>query len=178
MSSRRIAIFDTTLRDGEQSPGIALRPDEKAEAARMLERLGVDVIEAGFAASSPGDFEGVRAAAAAVERVTVASLCRTLTTDIEAGAEAVRGAPRSRLHIFIATSPVHMEKKLGLEPREVVEHASRAVAYAREVDYWVDDEEGWPVKAMYSATGDGRLDLTAKLTDDNDPSVVVTPPAP
>jgi len=132
VSSRRIAIFDTTLRDGEQSPGIALRPDEKAEAARMLERLGVDVIEAGFAASSPGDFEGVRAAAAAVERVTVASLCRTLTTDIEAGAEAVRGAPRSRLHIFIATSPVHMEKKLGLEPREVVEHASRAVAYARE----------------------------------------------
>ena len=132
MSSRRIAIFDTTLRDGEQSPGIALRPDEKAEAARMLERLGVDVIEAGFAASSPGDFEGVRAAAAAVERVTVASLCRTLTTDIEAGAEAVRGAPRSRLHIFIATSPVHMEKKLGLEPREVVEHAARSVAYARE----------------------------------------------
>ncbi len=132
MSSRRIAIFDTTLRDGEQSPGIALRPDEKAEVARQLERLGVDVIEAGFAASSPGDFEGVRAAAAAVEHVTVASLCRTLSTDIDAGAEAVRDAPRSRLHIFLATSPVHMEKKLGLEPHEVIEHASRAVAYARE----------------------------------------------
>ena len=112
MSSRRIAIFDTTLRDGEQSPGIALRPDEKAEAARMLERLGVDVIEAGFAASSPGDFEGVRAAAAAVERVTVASLCRTLTTDIEAGAEAVRGEGSP-----VANAVQRLEEGIEDEPR-------------------------------------------------------------
>ena len=89
MSSRRIAIFDTTLRDGEQSPGIALRPHEKAEIAAQLERLGVDVIEAGFAASSPGDFEGVRAVAEAVERPTVASLCRASKDDVDAAAEAL-----------------------------------------------------------------------------------------
>jgi 2-isopropylmalate synthase len=129
--TRRITIFDTTLRDGEQSPGIALRPDEKAEIARQLERLGVDVIEAGFAVSSPGDFEGVKAVAAAVERPTVASLCRTRKEDIDAAAEALAGARRSRIHIFLATSPVHMEKKLRMEPEKVVEQARWAVGYAR-----------------------------------------------
>jgi len=129
--TRRITIFDTTLRDGEQSPGIALRPDEKAEIARQLERLGVDVIEAGFAVSSPGDFEGVKAVADAVERPTVASLCRTRKEDIDAAAEALAGARRSRIHIFLATSPVHMEKKLRMEPEEVVEQARWAVGYAR-----------------------------------------------
>jgi 2-isopropylmalate synthase len=129
--TRRITIFDTTLRDGEQSPGIALRPEEKAEIAGQLERLGVDVIEAGFAVSSPGDFEGVKAVAEAVERPTVASLCRTRKEDIDAAAEALAGANRSRIHVFIATSPVHMEKKLRLEPDEVVEQARWAVGYAR-----------------------------------------------
>jgi 2-isopropylmalate synthase len=129
--TRRITIFDTTLRDGEQSPGIALRPEEKAEIAEQLERLGVDVIEAGFAVSSPGDFEGVKAVAEAVERPTVASLCRTRKEDIDAAAEALAGASRSRIHVFIATSPVHMEKKLRLEPDEVVEQARWAVGYAR-----------------------------------------------
>ncbi|MEX2464712.1 MAG: 2-isopropylmalate synthase [Gaiellaceae bacterium] len=129
---RTITIFDTTLRDGEQSPGIALQPHEKAEIAEQLERLGVDVIEAGFAVSSPGDFEGVRSVAAAVERPVVASLCRTRKEDIDAGAEALAGARRSRLHVFIATSPVHMRKKLRLEPAEVVEQARWAVAYALE----------------------------------------------
>jgi len=129
--TRRITIFDTTLRDGEQSPGIALRPDEKAEIAGQLERLGVDVIEAGFAVSSPGDFEGVKAVATAVERPTVASLCRTRKEDIDAAAEALAGARRSRIHIFLATSPVHMEKKLRMEPEEVVEQARWAVGYAR-----------------------------------------------
>ena len=129
--TRRITIFDTTLRDGEQSPGIALRPDEKAEIARQLERLGVDVIEAGFAVSSSGDFEGVKAVAAAVERPTVASLCRTRKEDIDAAAEALACARRSRIHIFLATSPVHMEKKLRMEPAEVVEQARWAVGYAR-----------------------------------------------
>ncbi len=133
MSSRRIAIFDTTLRDGEQSPGIALQPAEKVEIATQLERLGVDVIEAGFAVSSPGDFEGVRDVAQVVRRATVAALCRTRREDIDAAAEAIAGAKRSRLHVFIATSPVHMEKKLGLEPDEVVEQAAWAVAYAREL---------------------------------------------
>ena len=129
---RRITIFDTTLRDGEQSPGIALRPDEKAEIARTLERLGVDVIEAGFSASSPGDFEGVAAAASAVERVTVASLARTTAEDIDAAVESLREAPRSRVHVFIATSPLHMERKLGLEPDEVLERVAWSVGYAVE----------------------------------------------
>jgi 2-isopropylmalate synthase len=129
--TRRITIFDTTLRDGEQSPGIALRPEEKAEIAGQLERLGVDVIEAGFAASSPGDFEGVKAVTEAVERPVVASLCRSRKEDIDAAAEALAGARRSRIHIFLATSPVHMEKKLRLEPEEVVEQARWAVGYAR-----------------------------------------------
>jgi 2-isopropylmalate synthase len=132
VSSRKIEIFDTTLRDGEQSPGIALQPDEKVEIAEQLERLGVDVIEAGFAVSSPGDFEGVRAVARTARNATVATLCRTRKEDIDAGAEALAEARRSRIHIFLATSPVHMEKKLQLEPHEVVEHADWAVAYAAE----------------------------------------------
>ena len=110
MSSRRIQIFDTTLRDGEQSPGIALRPEQKAEVAEQLERLGVDVIEAGFAAASPGDFEGVRAVADVARRATVASLCRTRREDLDAGADALRDAHRSRIHIFLATSPIHMDE--------------------------------------------------------------------
>ena len=129
---RRITIFDTTLRDGEQSPGIALAPDEKAEVAQTLERLGVDVVEAGFAASSPGDFAGVAAVANAVSRVTVASLARTTAADIDAAVAALTGAPRRRLHVFIATSALHMERKLGLTPDEVLERVSWSVAYAAE----------------------------------------------
>ena len=130
MERRRITIFDTTLRDGEQSPGIALRPDEKAEIAEQLERLGVDVIEAGFPASSPGDFEGVREVARTVTGPTVAALARTRKEDIDAAVEAVAGAGRSRLHVFIATSALHMERKLGLEPAEVLEQVRWSVAYA------------------------------------------------
>jgi 2-isopropylmalate synthase len=143
VSSRRIEIFDTTLRDGEQSPGIAMQPHEKAEVAEQLERLGVDVIEAGFAVSSPGDFEGVRAVAGAVSRATVASLARTRREDLDAAAEALRGAHRSRMHIFLATSPIHMEKKLRLGPEEVLEQAAWAVAYASsrtdEVEFSCED---------------------------------------
>jgi len=140
---RTIKIFDTTLRDGEQSPGIALQPESKAVIAAQLERLGVDVIEAGFAASSPGDFAGVEAVSAAVERTTVASLCRTTPDDIDASAEALREARRSRLHVFIATSPLHMERKLGMEPQEVLEAATAAVARAAgladEVEFSAED---------------------------------------
>ncbi|HZT53329.1 MAG TPA: hypothetical protein VE995_03015, partial [Gaiellaceae bacterium] len=143
MNHRRIQIFDTTLRDGEQSPGIALQPDEKAEIALQLERLRVDVIEAGFAGASPGDFEGVRAVSAAVAAPTVASLARTRREDIDAAAEALAGAKRSRIHVFIATSALHMEKKLGLEPQQVVEQARDAVAYAAsladEVEFSCED---------------------------------------
>jgi len=143
VSSRRIQIFDTTLRDGEQSPGIALRPEEKEEVAEQLERLGVDVIEAGFAAASPGDFEGVRAVAAVARGATVATLCRTRREDIDAGVDALRDARRSRIHVFLATSPIHMEKKLRLTPDEVSAQAAWAVAYARarvdEVEFSCED---------------------------------------
>jgi 2-isopropylmalate synthase len=143
LSSRRISIFDTTLRDGEQAPGIALRPDEKVEIGEQLERLGVDVIEAGFAASSPGDFEGVQAVAQAAKHVTVASLCRASSADIDAAAAALEGAPRSRIHIFLATSALHMEKKLRLTPVEVVAHATSSVAQASasvdEVEFSCED---------------------------------------
>ena len=139
----RITIFDTTLRDGEQSPGIALQPHEKAEIAEQLERLGVDVIEAGFAISSPGDFEGIRAVARVARNATVASLARTSRDDVDAAIEAVADAHRTRLHTFIATSPIHMERKLRLEPAEVLEQARAAVAYAHgrvdEVEFSAED---------------------------------------
>ncbi len=143
MSARRISIFDTTLRDGEQSPGIALQPHEKAEIAEQLERLGVDVVEAGFPGASPGDYEGVRSVALAVEAPTVAALARTVRGDLDAAAEALADARRSRIHVFIATSPVHMERKLGLEPSEVVQQARWAVEYAAaradEVEFSCED---------------------------------------
>ena len=143
MSARRISIFDTTLRDGEQSPGIALQPHEKAEIAEQLERLGVDVVEAGFPGASPGDFEGVREVALALGTPTVAALARTRVEDIDAAGEALAGARRSRIHVFIATSPVHMERKLGLEPAEVVRQARSAVEHARtladEVEFSCED---------------------------------------
>ena len=129
---RRIKIFDTTLRDGEQSPGIALRPSEKGEIALSLERLGVDVIEAGFAASSPGDFDGVAAVADVVTRATVASLARTTADDIDAAVAALASARHRRVHVFIATSALHMERKLGLSPAEVLERVRWSVAYAVE----------------------------------------------
>ena len=132
MPHRRITIFDTTLRDGEQSPGIALQPHEKAEIAVQLERLGVDVIEAGFPISSPGDFEGVRSVVAVAGSATVAALARTEIADIDAAAEALAGAKRSRLHVFIATSALHMERKLQLEPAEVLERVARSVRHAAE----------------------------------------------
>jgi 2-isopropylmalate synthase len=140
---RRITIFDTTLRDGEQSPGIALQPDEKAEIAAQLERLGVDVIEAGFPISSPGDFEGVGAVAQTVTGATVAALARTELDDVEAAAEALAGAGRSRIHVFIATSALHMERKLGLEPAEVLERVRTSVRtanrHADEVEFSAED---------------------------------------
>lgn len=130
--SRRIQILDTTLRDGEQSPGIALQPHEKAEIAEQLERLGVDVVEAGFPGASPGDFEGVRAVAAAVRGPVVAGFARTRREDIEAAGHALAGARRSRIHLVLATSALHMEKKLRLDPEDVVRQARWAVEYAGE----------------------------------------------
>ncbi|MFZ4499337.1 MAG: 2-isopropylmalate synthase, partial [Burkholderiales bacterium] len=134
----RLYIFDTTLRDGEQSPGAAMTRDEKVRIARQLEKLGVDVIEAGFAAASPGDAEAIRAVAEVVKDSTVCSLARATERDIQAAGDAVAPAPRKRIHTFIATSPIHMEKKLRMQPDQVVEAAIAAVKFARK---FTDDVE-------------------------------------
>jgi 2-isopropylmalate synthase len=134
----RLIIFDTTLRDGEQSPGASMTREEKLRIARQLERLRVDVIEAGFAAASNGDFESVRAIAEVVRDSTVCSLCRANEKDIARAAEALAPAPSRRIHTFIATSPLHMEKKLRMAPEQVLEHARLAVRFARQ---FTDDVE-------------------------------------
>src|SRR5580765_4205003 len=127
----KLIIFDTTLRDGEQSPGASMTKDEKLRIARQLERLRVDVIEAGFPASSNGDFDAVVAIANAIKDSTVCGLSRANDRDISRAAEALKGAARGRIHTFIATSPLHMEKKLRMSPDEVFEQARLAVRFAR-----------------------------------------------
>ena len=131
MADDRLIIFDTTLRDGEQSPGFTMNQAEKLEVARALAALRVDVIEAGFPISSPGDLEGVRLIAREVRGPVVAGLARAGRQDIDAAAEAVRDAERSRIHVFIATSPIHMEHKLRMTPDQVCEASVDSVRYAR-----------------------------------------------
>ncbi|MEG6504068.1 2-isopropylmalate synthase [Nitratidesulfovibrio sp. 1201_IL3209] len=130
IESGRIRIFDTTLRDGEQSPGATMNLQEKIRLARQLETLGVDIMEAGFPASSQGDFEAVQAIARAVRGVEVAGLCRAMPADIDRAWEAVKVAENPRIHTFLATSPVHMQYKLRKEPDQVVEMAVAAVRHA------------------------------------------------
>ncbi|MFA5787910.1 MAG: 2-isopropylmalate synthase [Actinomycetota bacterium] len=129
--SERVLIFDTTLRDGEQSPGIALNTKEKLEIAEQLARLGVDVIEAGFPRTSQGDFDAVRAISAAVHGPTIAALARTDKGDIDRAWEAIAGAGRPRLHVFISTSQLHREHMLRASEAEVLEQAVAMVAYAK-----------------------------------------------
>ena len=129
--AKRIKIFDTTLRDGEQSPGCTMNLSEKIEVAKQLERLKVDVIEAGFAISSPGDFESVKTIAESVSDCTVASLARCKEGDIDAAWNAVKGAVDPRIHVFLATSPIHMEYKLRMKPEEVIAKTAEMVAYAK-----------------------------------------------
>ena len=131
MDKNKIIIFDTTLRDGEQSPGASMNTDEKIHLALQLEKLGVDVIEAGFAAASPGDFDAIEKIASAVSKVRVCSLARALEKDIKAAGEAIKGAKLGRIHTFIATSPIHMEFKLKMQPQEVIKRAVESVQYAR-----------------------------------------------
>jgi len=144
-----LIIFDTTLRDGEQSPGASMTKDEKVRIAKALERLRVDVIEAGFPAASPGDFEAVRAVAEAVRDSTICGLARALGRDIDRAGEALQPANSARIHTFIATSPIHMQKKLRMEPDQVLEQAVRAVQRARQ---YTDDVEFSPEDA-------GRSDI-------------------
>ncbi|HEY0491419.1 MAG TPA: 2-isopropylmalate synthase [Telluria sp.] len=140
-NSNRLIIFDTTLRDGEQSPGASMTREEKVRIARQLERLRVDVIEAGFAAASPGDFEAIRAIASVIKDSTICSLSRANERDIARAAEALLPAPRKRIHTFIATSPLHMQIKLRMEPEQVLEQAKQAIRCARQ---YTDDIEFSP----------------------------------
>src|SRR5213079_1684459 len=130
--ANRVRIFDTTLRDGEQSPGISLNKPEKVEIAHQLSRLGADIIEAGFPITSPGDFEAVQAIAREVEGPIICGLARTAKQDIEAAWNAVRDSERPRIHTFIATSDIHIERKLQTTREDVKGQVRAAVAQARE----------------------------------------------
>jgi 2-isopropylmalate synthase len=136
--SDKLIIFDTTLRDGEQSPGAAMTREKKLRIARQLETLGVDVIEAGFAAASPGDFEAVKAVAEIVKNSTVCSLARASENDVRRAGDAITPAKSGRIHTFIATSPIHMQHKLRMSEDQVVERAVAAVKWALE---YTDDVE-------------------------------------
>ncbi|MBA4141553.1 MAG: 2-isopropylmalate synthase [Nitrosospira sp.] len=145
-----LIIFDTTLRDGEQSPGASMTREEKVRIARQLERMRVDIIEAGFPAASNGDFAAVKAVADSIKDSTVCGLARAIEADIRRAGEALRGAASARIHTFIATSPIHMEKKLRMSPDQVIEQAVKAVKWARQ---YTDDVEFSPEDA-------GRSDIT------------------
>jgi 2-isopropylmalate synthase len=137
-SKDKLVIFDTTLRDGEQSPGASMTKDEKVRIAKMLEKMKVDIIEAGFAIASPGDFEAVKAVASAVKDSTICSLARAVPADIDRAGESIKPANRGRIHTFIATSPIHMKYKLQMQPEAVLEQAIKAVKHARQ---YTDDVE-------------------------------------
>src|SRR5450830_1747803 len=136
--TEKLIIFDTTLRDGEQSPGAAMTREMKIRIARQLEKLGVDIIEAGFAAASPGDFEAVKAVAEAIKDSAVCSLARASENDVRRAGEAIQPAKSGRIHTFIATSPIHMQHKLRMNEDQVLERAVSAVKWALE---YTDDVE-------------------------------------
>src|SRR5687768_16153889 len=137
-ASEHVTIFDTSLRDGEQSPGCSMTASQKLRFAHALSELGVDVIEAGFPASSEADLEGTRAIVREVRGSTVATLARCHPGDIEACARALEGAAKPRIHVFISTSPLHRQHKLNLDKAQVIERAIAAVEQARR---YVDDVE-------------------------------------
>ena len=151
----RVLIFDTTLRDGEQSPGISLNTQEKLEIAQQLARLGVDVIEAGFPITSPGDFEAVQAIARTVEGPVIAGLARTHVGDIDAAYNAVRDAARPRIHTFVSTSDIHIKYQLQSTREDVKGQARAAVAHAKQ---YLDDVEFSPMDATRA-----DLDYTAEV---------------
>jgi len=172
MPTDTVRIFDTTLRDGEQSPGIALNAAEKVEIARQLERLGVDIIEAGFAISSPGEIEGIRAVSHAVDCV-VASLARTNDEDIDAAIESLDGARNPRIHTFIATSDIHLRHKLRMTREQVIEAAGRAVARAKrftgDVEFSCEDATRTDIDFMAEVV---RVAIAAGATTINIPDTV------
>ena len=153
MTTDKVMIFDTTLRDGEQSAGIGLTTAEKLDIARQLDRLGVDIIEAGFAASSPGDFDAVRAIAAEVRRPIIASLARCVPGDIDSAWEALKDAERPRIHVFISSSDVHIMDLLRKNPEEVMEQAvasvERAAGYCDDVEFSPMDATRTDLEYLY-----------------------------
>lgn len=153
----QLIIFDTTLRDGEQSPGASMTQEEKIRIARLLEKMRVDIIEAGFPAASPGDFEAVKAVSSVIKDSTVCGLARANPRDIERAGEALKPAQRSRVHTFIATSPIHMEHKLRMKPDEVIEHAVAAVKQAKS---FTDDVEFSPEDA-----GRSEIDFLCRILE-------------
>lgn len=174
----RIKIFDTTLRDGEQTPGVNLNIQEKLEIARQLEKLGVDVIEAGFAIASPGDFEAVKAVSQAIKGATVASLCRAVEKDIDRAWEAVQKAANPRLHTFLATSDIHMKYKLRMTEDEVFERAVAAVRYAKkycnEVEFSPEDGSRTRVEFLFKVL-EGVIEAGATVVNIPDTVGYATP---
>lgn len=152
-----LIIFDTTLRDGEQSPGASMTKEEKLRIAWQLERMGVDVIEAGFPAASNGDFEAVRAVAESVKDSIVCGLARAIESDIRRAGEALKGTGAARIHTFIATSPIHMKNKLRMSPEQVIEQAIKAVKWARE---YTDDIDFSPEDA-----GRSEIDFLCRIIE-------------
>ncbi|HNR10812.1 MAG TPA: 2-isopropylmalate synthase, partial [Nitrosomonas europaea] len=152
-----LVIFDTTLRDGEQSPGASMTMEEKVRIARQLERMGVDVIEAGFPAASRGDFEAVRAVAEAVSNSTVCGLARAMEADIDRTGEALQVNQNVRIHTFIATSPIHMKNKLRMSPDQVIDQAIKAVKWARQ---YTDNVEFSPEDA-----GRSEIDFLCRVLE-------------
>ncbi len=152
--TERIFIFDTTLRDGEQCPGASLNTQEKLEIAKHLEKMQVDVIEAGFPISSPGDFEGVEVIAKNIKNSTITGLCRAVEKDIKCAWDAIKLARKPRIHTFIATSPIHMQYKLEKTPREVLEQAVSAVklakSYCPEVEFSAEDASRSEPQFLYT----------------------------
>ena len=167
----RVIVFDTTLRDGEQSPGATLTADEKLEVADALVELGVDVMEAGFPAASPGDFEAVRAIANRVKGVTVAGLARCNESDIERAAMAVKGAESARIHTFIATSDIHLKHKLRMSRAEVLERVDRMVRFAKaftsDVEFSAEDatRSDWEFLAQVFGTAIAAGATTINVPD-------------
>ncbi len=157
MSKDKLIIFDTTLRDGEQSPGASMTKDEKVHIARALERMKVDIIEAGFPIASQGDFEAVKAVADAVKDSTICGLSRALERDISRAGEALKNANSSRIHTFIATSPIHMQMKLRMQPDDVLKQAVDAVKMARQ---FTDNVEFSPEDA-----GRSELDFLCRIIE-------------
>lgn len=166
--TKRIYIFDTTLRDGEQTPGVSLNPQEKLEIAKQLESLGVDVIEAGFPVASNGDFEAVKLIAQNIKNSTVAALARCSKGDIDRAYEAIKYAPKKRIHVFLATSELHMKYKLNMTEEEVLEKAINMVAYAKtlaqDIEFSAEDGSRTNKEFLYKVL-EGVIDAGANVVN-------------